>query len=280
VLDFYVPRHPIPEDIPPDFEPNPVITTEIIEEGKIAKLAVNCFMTYAEPQIINFLQDIHGYEHLIIDLRSNRGGMLWYFAESIMRPIMSEPFLLESFAFLNPRGDYTVGTMRYILGQRYMWQGLGITQTFSEQRTVSEILGEFDLPEFNMADAQRLVDGFYIQLELTPSHSAHFDHQPAFEGKIWLLTGPGMYSAAQHAAWAAKESGFATLVGEVTGGCYGGLRTLVALPHSGILFQMDTYYITDHHGRPLEAGTIPHHFNHEGMDALATTLALIEEGMY
>ena len=60
----------------------------------------------------------------------------------------------------------------------------------------------------------------------------------------------------------------------------GGPRIYVTLPNSGILFVIDVFYVTDAHGRPLEAGTIPHYFNRDGMDALETVLALIEEGNY
>jgi len=37
------------------------------------------------------------------------------------------------------------------------------------------------------------------------------------------------------------------------------------------------FYVTDTHGRPLEAGTIPHYFNRNGMDALEAVLAIINE---
>ncbi|MCL2221058.1 MAG: hypothetical protein FWC20_02090 [Oscillospiraceae bacterium] len=42
----------------------------------------------------------------------------------------------------------------------------------------------------------------------------------------------------------------------------------------------DIERFTDRYGRPLEAGTIPHHFNHPGMDAMETVLALIAAGEY
>jgi len=60
-----------------------------------------------------------------------------------------------------------------------------------------------------------------------------------------------MFSGAQIAAWLAKNSGFATLVGEITGGCWGGLRLISAMPNTGILFQFDAFYITDRYPRPL-----------------------------
>jgi ABC-type glycerol-3-phosphate transport system substrate-binding protein len=89
-----------------------------------------------------------------------------------------------------------------------------------------------------------------------------------------------MGSAAQIVPWVVKEIDFATLVGEVTGGILGGPRTFVALPNSGIVFQMDLFYITDQYGFPLEAGTTPHYFNRDGYDALETVLQMIAEGAY
>jgi C-terminal processing protease CtpA/Prc len=96
-----------------------------------------------------------------------------------------------------------------------------------------------------------------------------------FNGKIWMLVNENMGSAAQVAAWFAKESGFATLVGDITGGSYGGPRTNARLPNTGIALTFDMLYPIDAHGRPLEAGTIPHHFNLPGLDALETVLTII-----
>jgi C-terminal processing protease CtpA/Prc len=95
-----------------------------------------------------------------------------------------------------------------------------------------------------------------------------------------MLTDQTMGSAAQAAAWYAKETGQITLVGNTTGGAFGGPRTMAFMPNTGIIFYFDIFYITDAKGRPLEAGTIPHHFNLPGMDALETVLALIDEGNY
>lgn len=72
-----------------------------------------------------------------------------------------------------------------------------------------------------------------------------FGLKPTFSGKIWMLTDSRMASAAQMAAWISMETNFATHVGGTTGGGVGGLRTLAL-----------------------------------GLDALETTLALIEEGGY
>jgi hypothetical protein len=146
---------------------------------------------------------------------------------------------------------------------------------------IAEIIENYDFPELNLLDMERMDYGFPIQTIINPRlHYPRFCIEPTFPGKIWLLTGPHMGSATQISAWAARESGFATLVGDVTGGNYGGPRTFVALPNSGIAFEMDLFYVADSRGRPLEAGTILHIFNREGMDALETVLALIAEGEY
>jgi len=89
-----------------------------------------------------------------------------------------------------------------------------------------------------------------------------------------------MGSAAQLAAWISMEADYATHVGEPTGGNFGGLRTLALLLNTGIALYFDVFYITDSRGRLLETGTIPHHSNRPGMDALETALALISEGKY
>ncbi|MCL2248721.1 MAG: S41 family peptidase [Oscillospiraceae bacterium] len=118
--------------------------------------------------------------------------------------------------------------------------------------------------------------GFRAHAEISPSQTRRSD----YNGKIWLLTSDFTGSAAQVATWLFKESGLATLVGDVTAGYFGGERIRRYLPSTGIPFIFDVLYFTDHNGRPLEAGTIPHHFNRPGMDAMETVLALIAEGEY
>jgi hypothetical protein len=268
--------------------PTTNILTTSIEEGRISHLRVGSFWwmnvhgSEYDNEMLNFFNDIRGYEHLIIDLRNTGGGCASNFTISIMAPNIEQSVRVEGFVFLT-QGGYAAGYYdRALAGgsvnapqfQSRMYS------TDTELRPIDEMFKEFDLTEFNMADAERLDYGFRMHMDVVARHLPRFDSQPAFDGKIWFLTGPNMGSAIQLSSWVAKESGFATLVGEITGGVYGGPRTFVALPNSGIVFNMDVFYVTDSHGRPLEAGTIPHYFNREGMDALETVLAMIEEGQY
>ena len=279
VLDFYEPRHP-DGDIYDIFDDTPNVTTEIVEEGRIARLTVNSFVPTSvleeREQIRSFFRDIHDYEHLIIDLRANRGGTPSYFYNDIMGLLLDEVVILKSYAFFVADGIYAEAYVSPNYG--LWWQLSGAIPDFEELCSISEMLSENARLQFNHRDAERLDYGFPVHTTIRARRQLLFGTQPAFDGEIWLLTGPLMTSAAQLAAWASKESGFATLVGEITGGVYGGPRTLAALPNSGILFLFDVFYVTDVHGRPLEAGTIPHHFGQDGMDALETVLALIAEG--
>lgn len=59
--------------------------------------------------------------------------------------------------------------------------------------------------------------------------------EPLFTGKFWLLVGPRVYSASEMFTVFAKYTGFATIVGERTGGDGISMQPLVrALPNTGI----------------------------------------------
>jgi len=264
------------------YDSTPIVVTDIIEEGSIAYLALNSFMpnrfTYGDQvQILKFFDEVRDFEHLILDIRMNTGGHETIFFENIMGPNISEEFRLKSYAFMVPGYYFEEFLINVSPNTRIDW----VIPTEEQRRTVPDMLENFDFIELNFSDMERMEYGFVPQdIVILPMNQNHFGNVPAFSGKIWLLTGPLVTSAAQVSAWAAKESGFATLVGEVTGGVFGGPRTYVALPNTGVLFRFDLFYITDERGRPLEAGTVPHHFNRDGMDALETTLALIADGEY
>jgi len=259
----------------------PNVVTKILEEGRIAYLSVGSFWVQHDDyrretrQISDFYDDIRNYDHLIIDLRRNSGGDPGYFTGPIMGPIIAQNVDVSGFAFFS-QGDYTLELfppeeIREIMTVRNFDPLLNLSLD-SPMLPISEMLDEYDLSEINIADMERMDNVFAISTNVRATHIP-----PVNIGKVWFLTGPRMYSAAQISAWIAKESGFATLVGDITGGVYGGPRTIMTLPNSGIAFTMDMFYLTDEHGRPLEAGTLPHYFNRENMDALETTLAMINE---
>lgn len=256
------------------------VNTKIIEEGRIGYVSVNSFMrgdfAADQRQIFEFYREIRGFEHLIIDLRNNGGGHPNWFTDIFVRPNLETAITVDLFYFY-----IDAPYIRHFIDQVQARPTLSTNIIFMgrEFKTAQEILAEFDFPDRNAADFDRFDYGLTARFTGFPTRVPGFDG-PAFDGKIWFLTGERMGSGAQISATIAKESGLMTLVGEVTGGVYGGNRAMVLLPNTGIAFHFDTAYVTDIHGRPLEAGTIPHHFNRPGMDALQTVLALIAEGEY
>jgi len=249
------------------------VTTETIEEGRIAYISSGRSMEelrQAQLRVSQFYQQIEGYEHLIIDMRGNAGGNVDHFINFLLRPVLQEPIEAPNAFLFFMDGPY-VRRFGDILFQPTIYNGfMTITEPY---RPVGEILAEHDLPEIRIDDIQRLHYGAPAGYHTTILPRLDM----TFDGKVWLLTDRTMGSAAQMAAWFAQEAGHITLVGDITGGCLGGPRTMAFMPNTGIIFYFDILYITDSQGRPLEAGTIPHYFNREGMDALETVLAMIDE---
>jgi hypothetical protein len=208
-----------------------------------------------------------------MDLRGNGGGNIDNFIDVLLRPHLREAIdPLSFFFFLD--GPYVRRFGEFLFESSIGGGFLTITEPY---RPAREILAEYELPEIRHSDIKRL---HYGAPAGRPAPIEPTIAMSDFNGKIWMLTDQTMGSAAQMAAYYAKETGRITLVGDRTGGCLGGPRTMAFMPNTGIIFYFDIFYVTDAQGRPLEAGTIPHHFNRQGMDALETVLALIEEGNY
>jgi len=257
----------------------PTIQTDIIDDGRIAYMAIygGGAMGVANQRKLEFYEEIQGFDHLIIDLRGNPSPFWENFRQGVFRPLMTpnERHSVSGFGF-TPVGDRHLESVLEDTRNGRMF----VTSNFTpggELLSVSEIIDNFDLPELMAEDMERMDYAFNVHFTtITP----RTDDEPAFDGKIWLLTGANTSAGANKAAFFSKELDFATIVGETSRGGWLGPRVWVALPNTGIMFSFDTYYITDSRGRPLEAGVIPHHFNMEGMDALETALALINQGEY
>ena len=256
-------------------------TTSIIEPGRIALLEMPAMSapdhTLHQVRMMEFLAEIYGYEHLIIDISQNIGGFSHFFTRDILSIIMQRTTRVEAFCFFI-EGYYSENHLNVIfrpqLSRDFYFYDLA-------PRPIDQILEAHDLPEFHAPDAARLTHGLRANYHLhAPLFSFRWRDVNFFDGKVWLMISENSLSAATLAAWVSRETGFATLVGEPTGGHYGGARDYTTLPNSGVRITMDLFYVTDSRGRPLEAGGLPHHFTREGMTIFETVLALIEEGNY
>ena len=101
------------------------------------------------------------------------------------------------------------------------------------------------------------------------------DSGSVFRGRIWLLTGPSVYSSSEAFAVFCRETGFATLVGQRTGGSNSGGAILYELPASHLLIQFDVEYCLNGDGScNMEMGTAP---DIESDEPLQTVLDIIAD---
>jgi len=238
---------------------------ETIEEGSIAYVK---FVTMSSRDfdaditlMTEFYERIQGFEHLIVDIRGNPGG------QDLFNYLILSPNITETVS-ASMLGFYIDGE----LNQRFL-------QYFNFSLTPVDQVDVRQIPQMNEDDMRQM--DYMVQLFLRADPNPDFLDLPpnGFDGQIWLLIDGSGFSAAEAAAYMSKQSGFATLVGEQSGGCIGGTEAIwVAMPNSGIIFSYDPVLITDEYGCSLnEFPTLPHHFNRQGMDALETALALISE---
>jgi len=254
------------------------VTTEIIIEDEVAYIGFRNFLFDLgdfEEYIHEFYERIKGFDHLIVDLRNNPGGFP-FFGRFVIAPNITQPLRAEGLVFFR-EGNRNIREML----QRLDFMGHMELELFYETwLPKNEALNKWGFPkDLVIYDIARLEYANRFYREVHPALLSRFDYRPAFDGKIWVLVDEFLGSAAQIDSWFVHGTGFATLVGNTTGGNYGGERIFVRLPNSRIEIGFDLLYMTDSNGRVWEAGTIPHHFNRPGVDALQTVLAIIEDCM-
>ena len=131
----------------------------------------------------------------------------------------------------------------------------------------------------NNLDLQRLGYGARLHMDLNFLDNHLTFHFP-FSGRIWLLVDENTFFEAALFAFVAKNIGFATVVGEQTGGSIPLARTAISMPNTGIIATWHTAYLTDEKGRAFAEGVRPQYTNRLGLDALETVLAMIGESGY
>jgi len=263
---------------------NQRVTTDIIEEGRVAYLSISSF------QILNagaydrglweFYRNIQDYEHLIIDIRDNGGGMTEFWRLAIIDVLCPN----RDTMFNMPLYVFNAGNeLAYVLAEGHIASLVRNLQYVPETEsliTIKEILQTSSLPYLNETDLQDLSYG----VRLNTSHRLNsarvglrdIPHIP-FNGQKWLLINENVGSGAGQFARHAKAMEFAILVGEPVVGSYS-LWVPFALPNTGIIARWETIYVTDEYGRSIEEfPTTPHYFNLPGMDALETVLYMIGE---
>ena len=251
------------------------VITSILVEGEVALISVGQFNHYNighdKEIVFAFFEEIADYAHLIIDLRQNPGGFSHYFYEIFVEPNITSPLEWQVFEFFSSGSNGRLFADAFIAD---------VLEQNPDGLTVSDnaaaFVAENSMRYFNQDDLAMLQHVVTWHYRVDPT-----TEEKMFNGKIWILVGPRSASAVESVAIFARETGFATLVGEPTAGIMAAMSAYTLLPNSGILVRYDLGYMTCSLGRSFEEfGVMPHHFNRPGLTALHTVLALIEEGAY
>ena len=214
-----------------------------------------------QKQLFSLFDSLEGYTDLIIDVTENSGGSELYWQNLLVSPFIEESISCTNYALLADSEN----------NRPY------IENVFSEEEL--HPIGELPaLPKLNREGLEAA--DYYVESVL---HVSPGNYRAPFEGRIWLLVGPQVYSASESFAVFCKETGFAKLVGEQTGG--DGIGSLdpvfLQLPNSGILVQYTMMYGLNPDGSSSEeAGTTPDILSDGSEDPLVTALREIEKASH
>ena len=165
-----------------------------------------------------FLPTVKEVSRLIIDIRDNSGGSDAYWQQLVQR-IIPEPIRWRYYNLL--RGTYIKPFIEAKTGAPF--------ERISQLNELPEKVSSA-LPEDVIRDFSRF---FPASVHLKPENSIQF------KGRIYLIVSPKVFSSSEKFVSFAKSTGWATLVGERTGGDgLGADPVLVKPPHSHLIVRL------------------------------------------
>lgn len=216
-----------------------------------------------------FLEENQESPNIIIDISENSGGSDLFWG-AIVSFLLAEPLPGYERLLGSKAGAYN----------RYVWGGEEPKHKWSD-----EVLGVLVTPEetewqekFPNINPDAVADMDWLSIvESEPMLPA--ENSIAYEGRVWVLIGPRVYSASEQFSIFCKKTGFATLVGKTTGGSGMGCEPFqFALPNSGLLISYEAFCgFNDDGSCNAIVGTKPDIVAKDGETALEACLAAIAE---
>lgn len=220
--------------------------------------------------LLDFFQTIEaeGYENCIIDIRRNGGGSDLYSRRLLLAPNLTEAIGTTHVVLVKGGTE----TLDYYNARKYD----SMYSSVPELHPIEE-LDLDNLPDLEQEDLEGVA--YDTSVYIGAPVGMNYPDTPAFSGQFWLLVGPGVYSASEMFAIFCKDTGFAPLVGQTTGGDGIGVDPMICvLPNSGIAYQFTTMNgLNLGGGSNQEMGTEPDIVVPVGVNALEVCLRAIEE---
>ncbi|BDS16781.1 S41 family peptidase [Clostridium perfringens] len=200
-------------------------STKDIVEGKIGYIYIPQMISYYNmgndiELIDEYLNNIKEYQALIIDIRGNGGGDSYYWISYLVPKLIDKVYENTTYSF---------------------WKDGEVINNYLKKSKVKYSTGFGEMKDL---DTTKLVNlpvevkedfKYYSKntMEISPSEDSI-----KFKGNIYMLVDKGVYSSSEAFASFAKQTGFATLIGERTGGDGIGSDPLLhMLPNSGYIFR-------------------------------------------
>lgn len=200
-------------------------STKDIVEGKIGYIYIPQMISYYNmgndiELIDEYLNNIKEYQALIIDIRGNGGGDSYYWISYLVPKLIDKVYENTNYNFWKD-GEII---NNYLKKSKVKYStGFGEVKDLDTTKLVSlpvEVKEDFKYYSKNT-------------MEISPSEDSI-----KFKGNIYLLVDKLVYSSSEAFASFAKQTGFATLIGERTGGDGIGSDPLLhMLPNSGYVFR-------------------------------------------
>lgn len=183
------------------------LETKILIPGKVAYMKfqkMGHYYTSKEDRkrIKEFLKEVEDYEKIILDIRGNTGGYDTYW-EYIVSLLANKPLSYSYYSFFKDShiNTYKYGTFR-ITGLR----SINLLDKETLSKIPDEVKNDFDYFK-------------RYTISINPwSENINSEDYIDFKGKVYLLVDRNVFLSAERFAFFAKDSGFATLIGEPTGG--------------------------------------------------------------
>lgn len=204
------------------------VKTKVIENGKVIYIKIDGFNYFNEqvdqPIIHDIIKNNLSAKALVIDIRENGGGSTEYYEQLIVEPLLKKSLTVTQYTLMRTGFN----NKRYVDAISKANPG--------EVRPVSEL----DPKKFPNAKPE-VFSKFDTFTRDTKTYSPK--NSFGYKGNVYVLVSSRVFSASESFASFCKNTGFATLIGEQTGGDGIGIDpALFCLPNSGILGRYPLQY--------------------------------------